>query len=89
MATLLVQLHVKDFTAWKKGFEEGSSLRSSHGGLSAQIYHGVSDPEAVTVLMKWDSLNNAQKFAGSPDLKAAWQRAGVEGVPSVSFLTEG
>jgi quinol monooxygenase YgiN len=88
MAILLVQHHVKDYAEWKKGFDSVSSLRKSSGELSTQVYRDVSDPNQLTVVNKWDSLANAQKFAQSPDLKAAMEKAGVDGPPVVSFLNE-
>jgi hypothetical protein len=39
-------------------------------------------------MFEWDSLENAQKYAQSPELKAAMERAGVEGPPDISFLNE-
>jgi quinol monooxygenase YgiN len=88
MAILLIQHHVKDYAEWKKVFDSVSSLRKASGELSAQVYRSVSDPNSLTTINKWDSLANAQKFAQSPDLKAAMEKAGVEGAPVVSFLNE-
>jgi len=63
-------------------------LRTSSGELSAQVFRDASDPNSVTVINKWNSLESAQKFAHSPDLKAAMEKAGVEGMPNSSFLNE-
>lgn len=88
MAIMLVQHHVKDFAVWKKGFDENKELRTSFGELSAQVYQDASDPNKLTLLNKWNSLANAQKFASSPELKAAMEKAGVDAPPVVSFLNE-
>jgi quinol monooxygenase YgiN len=88
MATMLIQHKVKSFAEWKKGFDSAAELRKSSGELSTQVYQDASDPNKVTVVNKWDSLANAQKFAHSPELKAAMEKAGVDGPPSVSFLNE-
>jgi heme-degrading monooxygenase HmoA len=88
MVVLLMQQPVNDFAAWKEVFNSNAGLRKSYGGISSQVYQDISDPNAVTVVLKWDSLENAQKFSGSPELKTAQQNAGVEGQPVVSFLTE-
>jgi hypothetical protein len=37
---------------------------------------------------KWNSMENAQKFAHSPELKAAMEKAGVVGAPNIHFLNE-
>ncbi len=88
MATMLVQHKVKNFADWKKVFDSVFELRKSSGELSTQLYQDASDPSKVTVVNKWNSLANAQKFALSPELKAAMEKAGVLGPPSISFLNE-
>jgi len=88
MATMLVQHKVKNFAEWKKGFDFAAELRKSSGELSTQVYQDASDPSKITVVNKWNSLANAQKFAQSPELKAAMEKAGVLGPPSISFLNE-
>jgi quinol monooxygenase YgiN len=88
MASLLVQHKVKSFAEWKKVYDSQAGLRKSSGELSDMIYHDVSDPNKLTLLFKWNSVANAQKFAQSPELKAAMEKAGVEGPPTVTFLNE-
>jgi quinol monooxygenase YgiN len=88
MANMLIQLKVKDFEAWKKVFDTGNDLRKSSGELSHQIYRDAGDPNMLTAIYKWDSLENAQKFAQSAELKALMEKAGVLGPPSVTYLNE-
>ncbi|MCH7588048.1 MAG: antibiotic biosynthesis monooxygenase [Chloroflexi bacterium] len=88
MATMLVQHTVKDFAEWKKVYDSVVDLRASSGELSDQIYRDASDPNKLTVIFKWDSLENARNYAESPELKAAMERAGVEGPPTIIFLNE-
>ncbi|HMD90018.1 MAG TPA: antibiotic biosynthesis monooxygenase [Anaerolineaceae bacterium] len=88
MASMLIQHQVKDYAAWKKVFDSVFELRKSGGELSAQIYRDPSDSNKLTIMNKWNSLENAQKFAHSPELKAAMEKAGVVGAPNVSFLNE-
>jgi quinol monooxygenase YgiN len=88
MATMLIQHKVKDFANWKKTFDSAVEFRKSNGEISTQVYQDAGDPNKVTVVNKWSSLESAQKFAHSPELKAAMEKAGVDGLPSVSFLNE-
>jgi len=85
---MLIQHQVKDYTAWKKVFDSSIDLRTSSGEISYQVYRDASDPNKVTTINKWNSLANAQKFAHSSDLKAAMEKAGVVGVPTIYFLNE-
>jgi hypothetical protein len=80
MAVMLVQHKVKDFAEWKKGFDSAVGFRKSSGELSVQVLRDASDPNSLTLVNK--------KFAHSPELKAAMEKAGVMGPPSVSFLNE-
>jgi quinol monooxygenase YgiN len=88
MASMLVQHQVKDFAAWKKVFDSMADMRASSGELSDQIYKDANDPNKLTLVFKWNSVANAQKFAQSPELKAAMEKAGVAGPPTISFLNE-
>ena len=88
MASMLVQHHVKDFAAWKKTYDSMAELRRSNGELTDKIYRDAGDPNKLTLIFKWTSLADAQKYAGSPELKAAMEKAGVDGAPVISFLNE-
>jgi len=88
MASMLIQHKVKNFAEWKKVYVSVAALRASSGELSDQIYRDASDPNKITLVFKWDSLANAEKFAHSPELRAAMEKAGVDGPPSISFLNE-
>lgn len=88
MVSILIQIKVKDFDDWKKVFDTGDDMRTSNGELSHQIFRDANDPHRVINILKWDSLQNAQKFAQSPELKAAMEKAGVEGPANVTFLNE-
>jgi quinol monooxygenase YgiN len=88
MASMLVQHKVKDYAAWKTVYDSVIDLRTSNGELSDQIYRDASDPNSITVIFSWDSLENAKKYAQSPELKAAMEKAGVAGPPSIYFLNE-
>ena len=88
MASMMVQHKVKDFAAWKTVFDSVAGFRKSSGELNDQIYHDAADPNRLTLIFKWDSLTNAEKFAHSPELRAAMEKAGVDGPPNISFLNE-
>lgn len=88
MAYMLVQHEVKDFDEWKKVFDSVQDLRTSNGELSYDIFRDESNSNIIFAMFKWDSMENAQKYAGSPELKEAMENAGVTGPPTISFLNE-
>ena len=86
MASMLVQHKVKDFSKWKEVYDSLFDLRKSNGEISDKIYRDASDPNSLTIIFEWNSLENAQKYAKSPELKAAMEKAGVDGPPKIFFL---
>ena len=88
MAGMLVQHKVKDFANWKKVYDSQIDLRKNSGEVSDQIFRDASDPNKLILVFKWNSVANAQKFAQSPELKAAMEKAGVDGAPTITFLNE-
>jgi quinol monooxygenase YgiN len=88
MAYMFVRHNVKDFDAWKSVFDSVSDLRKRNGERSYQILRQDDGSSSVFALFEWDNLDNARKYATSPELKAAMERAGVTGRPEIFFLEE-
>ena len=88
MVSMLVKAKVKDFQAWKKVYDEAAGLRASFGGGADQVYQVTNDPNTYFAIIDWDSQENAQKYAQSPELKEAMEKAGVVGSPAVYFLNK-
>ncbi|MFN2195725.1 MAG: antibiotic biosynthesis monooxygenase [Anaerolineales bacterium] len=88
MASMLIQHEVKDYAEWKKVYDSVAEMRTANGELSDKIYRDDSTPNNLTVIFKWNSLANAKKYAHSPELKAAMEKAGVVGKPEIYFLNE-
>lgn len=88
MASILITHKVKDFAEWKKFFDSKIDFRKSNGELSTQIFRDANDPNKLTVINKWNSMEHALKFAQSPELKASMEAAGVLGTPEIHFLNE-
>lgn len=86
MTTMIVQHNVTNFDVWKPIFDEHGATRATHGCESVDIYRGAEDPNAITILMTYPSLDAAKAFASDPSLEEAMQRAGVTGPPSISFV---
>ena len=83
-----VQHSVNDFDSWRKGYEEVQPLRDQHGVTEAAVLQDPADPNSVTVLHWFASLDQARAFAGDPGLKDAMSRAGVSGPPRIEITVE-
>jgi quinol monooxygenase YgiN len=55
-------------------------------GVTAQaVYRAVDNPNDITITHEFASIEAAQAFAKSVELKSAMQNAGVAGVPTIWF----
>jgi quinol monooxygenase YgiN len=88
MARLIVHHKVQDYATWRKVFDNDATSRREFGSTSAQVFQSASDPNDVTAIMDWPSVDAAKAFATSPSLKEAMKNAGVISQPDVMFLVE-
>ena len=88
MAYMFVRHTVEDYEAWKSVFDSVSDLRKRNGERAYQILRQENGSSEVFAIFKWDSLDNARKYASSPELREAMARAGVTGKPEIIFLEE-
>lgn len=74
-------IKVKDYAKWESDFdsEKGIAMRKAGGMKSWQIFRTDDDANSVALLMEWDSLEDAQKFGQSQELREAMQQSGVIG----------
>ena len=86
MAAYSIVTHpVKDFDTWKAVFDQFESLRKEGGELSAVILRHADDPNVVSVLNTWNSVEVAQAFFLSEDLRAGMGQSGVTAPPTFVF----
>ncbi len=88
MATVYVHHKVKDYTAWRKAFDDLTSMRTGYGCTGHKVFQSPSDPNEITILTDWKDIDQAKSYATSPDLKEGMQNAGVISQPDVLFLAE-
>ena len=88
MAYMFVRHSVQDYAAWKSVFDSVDDLRKRGGEKSYQILRQENGSTELVALFQWDNLDNARKYAGSPELKAAMEQAGVTSKPEILFLEE-
>jgi len=88
MVKLLVHHKVQDYSAWRKLFDEDDKRRREYGATGFQILKSASDPNDLTVIMDYPSIDAAKAFATSDALKEKMKDAGVVSPPEVMFLEE-
>jgi hypothetical protein len=80
-----VHFKVKDFNAWRTGYNGREKSRVSAGITNGRVFRSADDPNDVVVLQDVADVAKARTWIGSDDLKAAIQKDGVLGSPSIRF----
>ncbi len=86
--TILLSHEVKDYAAWKKGFDGDEANRKKAGLHIIAVYRGVENPNVITGLIEAPSAEVAHKFLDNPELKSAMEKAGVISQPEIKVLNK-
>lgn len=82
---MLIKHSVTDFSKWLLAYESHDSVRLAHGLHSYGVSRGVDDTNMVMVALKIDDMKKAKDFELMPDLKTSMQKAGVVGMPVITY----
>ena len=84
---LMVIMHkVANFAKWLPEYDAHDSVRQAAGLHSLIIGRGVQDTNMVMISMIMDDTAKAKAFAAAPGLKERMKKAGVIGMPEISFV---
>ena len=83
MATLFVRHPVANYPEWRRVYDSIAPMQKAGGVVADSVYQAVDDPNDVTVTNDFATIEAARAFASSPDLKAAMEKAGVSGPPTI------
>jgi quinol monooxygenase YgiN len=87
-ATLFARHQVEDYAAWRVEYDSVDGLRAEHGCTAAEVLVDPADPNDVYILHRFPTLEQAQAFASSSELREAMGRAGVKGAPRIEIAVE-
>ena len=88
MTYVLVRLTVEDLAKWKPVFEEAAALRRSFGSKGVRAFSMAANPNEVVILGEYEEEEKARQMFQSQEFRDATKRAGVTGMPDVTFLNE-
>ncbi|MCA0446140.1 MAG: antibiotic biosynthesis monooxygenase [Bacteroidetes bacterium] len=86
MINVILSHVVGDFAGWKKGFDDGEAFRSANGVKTIGVYQAVDNPNSITVITEFPSIEAVNGFMNNPQLQADMAKAGVVGKPEVKIL---
>jgi hypothetical protein len=82
---LTLHFKVKDFNAWRTSYNGKEKSLASAGITNGRVFRSADDPNEVVILQDVADVAKARTWFGSDDLKAAMQKSGVIGSPSIRF----
>ena len=82
---LTVHYKVKDYASWRASYDANEKSRASAGITNGRVFRRAEDLNDVVVLQDVTDVAKARAWFGSEDLKAAMQKSGVIGSPSIRF----
>ena len=85
---MFVRHEVADYGAWKKSYDAFAPTQKKLGVIYKAVYQSTDDPNDVTVIHDFHSLEKAKAFAASAELKAAMEKSGVKGAPQIWYTTK-
>jgi quinol monooxygenase YgiN len=84
-ATLIVRHRVNDFGAWRSVYDSVENLRQQHGCTADEVMVDPADKHEVFVVHRFPTVEQAEAFAGSDELREAMGRAGIAGPPRIEI----
>lgn len=87
MNYVLIIHEVKNYTAWKKVFDDAAVLRKQAGEQSYQVLSYEHDKNKIVHFSRWSSLAKARSFFESPALIQIRKQAGVT-APEFIYLDQ-
>ena len=82
---LTVHHKVKDYATWRTSYDANEKSRLSAGITNGRVFRSAEDPNDVVILQDVADKAKAQSWLSSDDMKAAMQKGGVIGTPSIRF----
>jgi hypothetical protein len=82
---LTIHLKVKDYSAWRPSYDGREKSRLSAGITNGRVFRSAEDPNDLVILQDVADVAKARAWLGSDDMKAAMQKNGVMGSPTIRF----
>jgi ABC-type sugar transport system substrate-binding protein len=85
---MFVRHDVADYAGWRKAYDSFAPMQKKLGVIYQAVYQSTENPNDVTVIHDFHSLDKAKAFAASTELKAAMEKSGVKGAPQIWYTTK-
>ena len=86
---MYVRHDVTDYAIWKKGYDGFSDYQKSQGVFFQSVWQSTDNPNDVTVIHDFHSIEKAKSFVNSKELKESMMKLGVKGTPQIWYTNKG
>src|ERR1700737_2445579 len=80
-----IHFKVKDYAAWRVGYDSGEKSRVSAGITNGRVFRRAEDQNDVVILQDVADVAKARTWLASDEMKAAMDKGGVVGSPNIRF----
>ena len=85
---MFIRHDVADYAVWRKGYDAYAPTQKKMGVRYEAVYQAVENPNDVTVIHDFRSMEKAKAFAASSDLKETMGKLGVKGPPTIWYTSK-
>jgi hypothetical protein len=85
MVRVFVHHRVEDYPQWRRAYDAFDEERRGMGVIEDGVFCAVDDPNDVTVIHDFATMDEAKAFTGSARLREVMHDARVSGTPEIWF----
>jgi hypothetical protein len=85
---MFVRLEVVQFSEWIKTYDGFAPARKGAGITESTLWQSADDPNDVTIINEFPTIEQARAFATSGELRDAMRNSGLRGPPQVWFAAK-
>ncbi len=86
--TAVVRHKVADYDAWRQVYDSLADVQRAGGVTAESVHRLVGDGNDLLVLHQFDTLNAAEAFLNSSELRDGMHEAGVQGAPTIEIFQD-
>ena len=86
MAQMIVNHKVRDYEAWRPGYDEHEKSRVAAGITNGKVFRRAEDPNDLLIILDVTDVEKARAWSQSEDLRSTMQSVGVLGAPTIHFV---
>jgi len=71
------RIEIADYDTWKAAFDAHDETRQANGQYNVQLFRDMENPNIVTLIAHWESMEGVQAFQQTVDVQAVQKQSGM------------